>query len=97
MVIMLMTLCLLFPPGDSYFEDVIQSIQKEVESLTSGGINKIIVLGHTYGLVDDGNEAIEIAKNVEGVDIVVLGGALLFQIPDNGKIIYMIYIVECIT
>ncbi|XP_072023582.1 snake venom 5'-nucleotidase-like [Amphiura filiformis] len=70
--------------GDAYFEDVIDSVQKEVDSLTSQGVDIIIVLGHSYGRVVDGNEALEIAKNISGVDIVVIGGALLFQYPNNG-------------
>ncbi|XP_072043474.1 snake venom 5'-nucleotidase-like [Amphiura filiformis] len=64
------------------FEDVITSVQQEVDALTSIGINKIIVIGHSYGLVRDENEALEIAHNVPGVDVIILGGALLFQCND---------------
>ncbi|XP_072043475.1 5'-nucleotidase-like [Amphiura filiformis] len=68
--------------GNARFEDVITSVQQEVDALTSIGINKIIVIGHSYGLVQDQNEALEIARNVPGVDVIVLGGALLFQCND---------------
>ncbi|XP_072044178.1 snake venom 5'-nucleotidase-like [Amphiura filiformis] len=64
------------------FTDAVQSVQEEVNVLRSQGINKIIVLGHTYGWIEDGNEALEIALHVPEVDIIVLGGANLFQCND---------------
>ncbi len=71
--------------GDAYFEDVIDSVREEVDSLTSQGVDIIIVLGHSYGRVEDGNEALRIIQDISDVDIVVIGGALLFQYPNNGK------------
>ena len=71
--------------GDAYFEDVLTGVQTEVDELTRLGVNKIIVLGHTYGFIRDEAEALEIARNIQGVDIIVLGGALLYQYANNGR------------
>ncbi|XP_072042368.1 snake venom 5'-nucleotidase-like [Amphiura filiformis] len=64
--------------GDAYFEDAIEAIQAEVDVLTSMGVNKIIVLGHSWGDFNE-NEASKIASSISGVDIMVLGGLNLFQ------------------
>ncbi|XP_077988167.1 snake venom 5'-nucleotidase-like [Glandiceps talaboti] len=56
------------PTGDLIFSDEIEAIQVEVDRLTNDGIDKIIALGHS-GYSKD----IEIAEQVEGVDIVVGG------------------------
>ena len=71
--------------GNAHFDDVSKALQKEVNALKSRGVNKIIVLGHCYRFLEEGNEAVDIARTVSGVDIIVLGGALLFQC--NGKMI----------
>ena len=63
-----------------------KALQKEVDALKAQGVNKIIVLGHSYGFVEEGNEALRIARSISGVDIIVLGGAYIFQC--NGKAIF---------
>ena len=50
------------------FEDIIESVRREAESLTSRGVNIIIALGHAGFMVD-----IEVAKNVDQLDLVVGG------------------------
>jgi len=54
------------PPKDMKFLDEVETISKEVEKLTSAGINIIIALGHSGYAKDK-----EIAEQVPDVDIVV--------------------------
>ncbi len=61
--------------GNANVTNCVESVRREVELLTARGINKIIVIGHTYGWIEEGNEAFEIAENVPDVDIIVLAGA----------------------
>ncbi|XP_013420463.1 5'-nucleotidase-like [Lingula anatina] len=55
-------------PGNLIFTDEVSAVQAEVERLTSQGINKIIVLGHSGFSVDK-----KIAEQVSEVDIIVGG------------------------
>ena len=50
------------------FNDEIESIRTEVNALKQQGVNKIIAVGHAGYTKDK-----EIARNVDGVDIVVGG------------------------
>ncbi|XP_078412917.1 5'-nucleotidase [Cetorhinus maximus] len=50
------------------FEDEIEAVQREVNKLTTLGVNKIIALGHAGFETDK-----QIAKKVKGVDVVVGG------------------------
>ena len=75
--------------GNAHFGDVIEALQKEVNILKSRDVNKIIVLGHSYRFLNEDNEAVEVALKVSGVDVIVLGGALLFQC--NGEMILCHY------
>ena len=55
------------------FEDVIASVRREAKNLTSRGVNIIIALGHG-GFVED----VEVAKNVDQLDLVVGGHSNTF-------------------
>ncbi|KAA0708986.1 5'-nucleotidase [Triplophysa tibetana] len=56
-------------PGPSLaFEDEVAALQKEVDKLTTLGVNKIIALGHSGFEADQ-----KIAKQVRGVDVVIGG------------------------
>lgn len=55
-------------PGSLKFEDEVTSIRSEVTNLQGQGVNKIIALGHAGFAVDT-----KIAKEVEGVDVVIGG------------------------
>lgn len=55
-------------PNDVEYSDEIESLNKEVKNLQSKGINIIIALGHS-GYYRD----LEIAKGVEGIDLVIGG------------------------
>ena len=50
------------------FEDVIESVRREAQSLTTRGISIIIALGHAGFSVD-----LEIAEKVDEVDFVIGG------------------------
>ena len=64
--------------GNSYFEDAVAAVQSEVDYLTSLEVNKIIILAHSWGYLEE-VEAYEITKSVPGVDILVMGGLNLLQ------------------
>ncbi|XP_067900779.1 5'-nucleotidase [Heterodontus francisci] len=55
------------------FEDEIEAVQREVQKLTTLGVNKIIALGHSGFETDK-----KIAKNVRGIDVVVGGHSNTF-------------------
>ncbi|XP_048457376.1 5'-nucleotidase isoform X1 [Rhincodon typus] len=55
------------------FEDEIEALQREVNKLTTLGVNKIIALGHSGFETDK-----QIAKKVKGVDVVVGGHSNTF-------------------
>ncbi|XP_060686978.1 5'-nucleotidase isoform X2 [Hemiscyllium ocellatum] len=55
------------------FEDEIEAVQREVNKLTTLGVNKIIALGHSGFETDK-----QIAKKVRGVDVVVGGHSNTF-------------------
>ncbi|XP_072437242.1 5'-nucleotidase [Chiloscyllium punctatum] len=55
------------------FEDEIEALQREVNKLTTLGVNKIIALGHSGFETDK-----QIAKKVRGVDVVVGGHSNTF-------------------
>ena len=60
------------------FHDEITKVQEEVNRLKNAGVNKIIALGHSgYGLDK------ELAKAVDGVDIVVGGHTDTFLYTGN--------------
>ncbi|XP_072037104.1 snake venom 5'-nucleotidase-like [Amphiura filiformis] len=65
------------------FHDEIESLQVEVNRLTSQGINKIIAVGHS-GITKD----LEIAAKVKGVDIVVGGHTDTFCTPPDREVPY---------
>ncbi len=54
----------------SIADDMQQQVQQSIDELTEKGINRIILISHLQTLVED----IELASNLEGVDIVVAGG-----------------------
>lgn len=56
------------PSDEINFYDETETVQKYVDELTAMGVNKIVVLSH-YGYDND----IELAKNVDGVDVIVGG------------------------
>ncbi|XP_070570251.1 5'-nucleotidase-like [Ptychodera flava] len=56
------------PTGDLIFTDEVEAVRAEVEKLRSDGVDKIIALGHSGYSVD-----LEIAEQVEGVDVVIGG------------------------
>ena len=61
--------CPLFLTGPTIrFHDVIESVQTEVDALKQQGVNKIIAVGHAGYTKDQ-----EIARSVDGIDIVVGG------------------------
>ncbi|XP_036438259.1 5'-nucleotidase [Colossoma macropomum] len=62
------TPALSLPGPHLLFEDEITALQREVDKLTTQGVNKIIALGHSGFTVDK-----EIAKKVRGVDVVIGG------------------------
>nr|XP_022289438.1 5'-nucleotidase-like [Crassostrea virginica] len=70
-------------PGSLVFHDEVSSVRKEVQSLTSSGISKIIALGHAGFEVDK-----KIAE-IDGVDIVIGGHTNTFLYtgapPSNEK------------
>lgn len=60
-------------PGDVEFKDYIEEAKKAVEQLESQGINKIIALTH-IGFDDGGGDNdLTLAKEVEGIDVIVGG------------------------
>ncbi|XP_022520687.2 5'-nucleotidase [Astyanax mexicanus] len=62
------TPALSLPGPHLIFEDEVTALQREVNKLTTLGVNKIIALGHSGFAVDQ-----EIAKKVRGVDVVIGG------------------------
>ncbi|XP_072041324.1 snake venom 5'-nucleotidase-like [Amphiura filiformis] len=68
---------------ENAFEDPIEAIQTEVDVLTSMGVNKIIVLGQSSGSGVEDTEVAAIARNVSGVDIIVIGGLDIYQYDGN--------------
>ena len=55
------------------FLDEVEEVKKQVEQLTSEGVNKIIAVGHSGFDMDK-----TIAREVEGVDVVVGGHSNTF-------------------
>ena len=54
--------------GDLTFREELEGLQPAVDSLISLGVNKIVALGHSGY-----DKALDIANNLEGVDVVVSG------------------------
>ena len=51
-------------------EDVAGAVQAEIDALTDAGVNHIILISHLQGIEED----IELATQLDGVDVMVAGG-----------------------
>lgn len=58
-------------PGDVIIDrEIVTAVQTEVDALTAGGVDHIILISHLQGLGDD----IEFVSQISGIDAVVAGG-----------------------
>ena len=57
-------------PRNVVISDVLAAVQAEVESLTSAGVNKIILVSHLQGV----SEEVALVADLAGVDVVIAGG-----------------------
>lgn len=57
-------------PGNVVINDVLSSVQSEVDSLISQGVNKIILVSHLQNI----QEELNLIPQLRGVDVVIAGG-----------------------